>query len=401
MSEERTPEAETPEAKSVESTEASETSSDSESRRDFYRSSEAKEHFFHDHVLEDDRVDDSGILDQVAEALAQGPEVEAPSLAFSEALDQPLAAPPKDWTELLGEGEEANDDRGLGLLVQLIKTGSVDPWDVDLQVVADRFMQAIDALTVHDLPKSGRLVFFASVILRLKAQFLAGRGQELLVPEEGMEGEDWDDGGLDDWDLDPEWLETHRRGPGEVLVQAKRVVRKRRRITIQDLLDALRASEAHEKKMEEKRKLQGQNRVVVPFKGVKNAMETMHRDDLQLDIQAANDLVTQAFQTAEVLPFSEVVKIMDPVSGYLAVLFLAARGSLDLEQEEFYGEVALHRPPEGRSPVVLEARERFVPKKKSKQKKAEVDAEAPEIVASDSAASDAAPTDLKISPEQE
>lgn len=275
------------------------------------------------------------------------------------------------WVDIIGEGEEVSGDRGLSLLVDLVRDGTVDPWDVDLEVVAERFMAEIDGLTVEDLPRSGRLFFFASVIIRIKAQYLAGRGAELVAPEPS-EQDPWDDGDAMDWgwgeDDDEAASALSRRGPGEILLLPKRQIRKARPITIQDLLEALESSERHERKMEAARaKRAGKKQPVNPFKSVKEAMDTLHQDDLSADIAAAARLVHAAFLASDAVPLLDLTQELDKVSAFLALLFLAARGEVDLEQDSFYGPVRIRRPPEDRERVTIIPRERFVPKKREKK----------------------------------
>lgn len=283
------------------------------------------------------------------------------------------------WTELL-DGQEEQGDRALSLLVDLVRQGNVDPWDVDLEVVAERFMEAVDALGPEDLPKSGRLLFFASVLIRMKAQYLAGRTQDLMAPLPQDEG--WEDGEIE-WgpDGDPEAAEAlslQRRRPGEILFFPRQRIRKRRPITIQDLLEALESSEAHERKMASERQRRGERKASLPFKSVKEAMEVLHQDDLTGDIAAASRLVRLAFESMEAMPLGELTARhegghapMDEVSAFLAVLFLAARGEVHLEQDSFYGPVRVRRPPEGSAPVRIVPRERFVPvRRKGKAERA-------------------------------
>lgn len=280
------------------------------------------------------------------------------------------------WAELVEQGGWTGGDRGLSLLVELVQNGTVDPWDVDLEVVVDRYMEAVDALTTRDLPTSGRLLFFASVLIRLKAQYLAGRGQDLLfVPEEDYQ-EDWEDDGqdleLDYQDISDDELESlglSRRGAGEILILPRQRIQKRRPITIQDLLDALESSEQHERKKEEARERQRGARARMPFQSVKEAMDTLHQDDLVRDIEHAHRLVSMAFQACERIPFENLKSELDEVSAFLAVLFLAARGDVDLDQENFYGAIELIRPPPDRKVIQIVPRERFKPVRGKKRKK--------------------------------
>jgi chromatin segregation and condensation protein Rec8/ScpA/Scc1 (kleisin family) len=242
-------------------------------------------------------------------------------------------------------------------------------------------MQAVDALGPEDLPRSGRLLFFASVLIRMKAQYLAGRTQELLLPppaEEGyQDGEmEWGEGG-DPGPWEEEGAGLGARRLGDILLFPRQRIRKRRPITIQDLLEALECSEAHERKMVRERERRGERKQAMPFKSVKEAMEVLHQDDLTGDIASASRLVRLAFDTMDAVPLDHLAgspgraEGMDQVSAFLALLFLAARGEVDLEQDSFYGPVRVRRPAEGSAPVRVVPRDRFVPvKRKTKEERA-------------------------------
>ena len=52
------------------------------------------------------------------------------------------------------------------VLVQLATDGEIDPWDIDIVDVTDKFLERLDEA---DLRTSGRALFYASVLLRMKS----------------------------------------------------------------------------------------------------------------------------------------------------------------------------------------------------------------------------------------
>lgn len=84
-----------------------------------------------------------------------------------------------DEFDVTGEddGDADGDDEDVEpveLLVQLAKGGEIDPWDIDIVAVTDKFLEALDDA---DLRTSGRALFYASVLLRMKSD-------ELFAPDE-------------------------------------------------------------------------------------------------------------------------------------------------------------------------------------------------------------------------
>ena len=61
------------------------------------------------------------------------------------------------------------------LLVQLAEEGEIDPWDVDIVDATDAFLDRLDET---DLRTSGRALFYASVLLRMKSDALLGHGAD-------------------------------------------------------------------------------------------------------------------------------------------------------------------------------------------------------------------------------
>ncbi|MGM0389292.1 MAG: segregation/condensation protein A, partial [Natrinema limicola] len=64
------------------------------------------------------------------------------------------------------ENEDEETVEPVELLVQLAEDGEIDPWDIDVVRVTDKFLEAIDEV---DLRTSGRALFYASVLLRMKS----------------------------------------------------------------------------------------------------------------------------------------------------------------------------------------------------------------------------------------
>ena len=77
------------------------------------------------------------------------------------------------------EPDEPGDEEvePVELLVQLAKRGEIEPWDIDIVAVTDSFLAALDE---SDLRTTGRALFYASVLLRMKSDAL----MEKLEPDE-------------------------------------------------------------------------------------------------------------------------------------------------------------------------------------------------------------------------
>ncbi len=300
-----------------------------------------------------------------------GADFEAPETLIEEAVETAEDAS-LHWSDLVeGRGPR---DRALELLVDMVRGGTVDPWDVDLRLVVDRYLEAIEAMGPGDLPKSGRLLFFASVLVRMKAQLLAGQGASLvaepLAEDAGdMGSEDWLPEEIDDDEASAALFRSPRRGAGEIVLFPRERSVKSRPLTVRDLLDALERAEAHERKMEAERARKNRKNVV-PFKNVREAMATVHQDDFETDVRTAKALLDQALALAGEADLRIFEGSLDRISGYLSLLFLAAKGEVELRQPEFYGEVRIVRGDPAGLAAGAEPRDRYLPVKRPRKAKA-------------------------------
>src|SRR5262249_44046335 len=59
---------------------------------------------------------------------------------------------------------------GIDILVSMASKGEIDPKNIDIIDVTDRFLRAIAAAPKDNLRQSGKILFHASVLLRMKAE---------------------------------------------------------------------------------------------------------------------------------------------------------------------------------------------------------------------------------------
>ncbi|RXK48608.1 segregation/condensation protein A [Halorientalis pallida] len=95
-------------------------------------------------------------------------------------------------------GEEDEDDvQPVEVLVQLAKDDEIEPWDIDIVTVTDKFLDRLDEA---DLRTSGRALFYASVLLRMKSDAMLNDDED-----EEPEPEPWEAAAMgEDTPIDPE-----------------------------------------------------------------------------------------------------------------------------------------------------------------------------------------------------
>ena len=238
------------------------------------------------------------------------------------------------------------------LLVQLAKDGEIDPWDVDIVEVTDAFLARLDE---KDLRTSGRALFYASVLLRMKSDVLLEPEQVEEVPEE--EPHRWEEELTDG--VDPiAGLEREIE---------RRLDRKRARgspQTLDELVRELREAERGSWWKEGREyDTEGSPR---GFQRGTQTLDYRSGDDLRLDDEPTEqdvtgtaheeDIETVIEEVAAVLAthyeagrkevlFSEIAMVGGSrVQTFLALLFLAHRGEVLLQQDELFGDLWIQDP---------------------------------------------------------
>ncbi|MFC4408776.1 segregation/condensation protein A [Haloarchaeobius iranensis] len=274
-----------------------------------------------------------------------------------EASDDDAAA--DDELDAVLPDEEVIDDAAddevepVELLVQLAKKGEIDPWDIDIMRVTDRFLDALESV---DLRTSGRALFYASVLLRMK-------GDELIHGSDEQEEEEpapWEQPFGDapqsppDPEFDPiEGLEAemerrlerkHARGTPETLDEL-----------VRDLREAERGSwwkEGREYDTSDSPKgfrrgtqtldyHAGDDRRVDDEPTEDDVTGTTHEEEIEEVIDDVRTALREHYDAgrAEVL-FAEIQDSGGSrVLTFLALLFLAHRGQVTLQQDELFGDL--------------------------------------------------------------
>ena len=224
----------------------------------------------------------------------------------------------------------------IATLIDLAEQGVIDPWDVPVIEVIDRFLaelgisQDLDAALVQtNLPRSGQAFLWASLLVRFKADTL-GRMEEVEAEEmpelELLNSES---------PIIPLFLEKHirRRTAAPPL--------RKRRVTLQELITQLEQMKVEIEQM---------SPVVTPFKRerlsrrdtLRVITELAHQENLtELAMELESFLGTS---TETNLDFDNLVnqwREPDRVGLFWALLLLCSQSKVDLFQDDFYGSLKI------------------------------------------------------------
>ncbi|WP_366652811.1 ScpA family protein [Methanoregula sp.] len=236
-----------------------------------------------------------------------------------------------------GEPEPGIVEDPVEILVGLAERGEIDPWNIDIIEVTDRFLSELERCRQLNLQISGRTLFFAATLLRMKSEHLDLASDEDDSNSEGDTGEDFDLAG--DLDFEAE----SRFGPIERLEREiqRRLDRKSLRkspVTLFELIIELKNLEKEERR---RRRLPPADDYLIE---VDDVVGIAHEEGYQ---DAARQVIEECLANAD--PDTEIT--LDELCKdlgwglpdvYIPLLFLALDGQCSLRQEEFFGDVYVH-----------------------------------------------------------
>ncbi|HNQ26147.1 MAG TPA: ScpA family protein [Methanoregulaceae archaeon] len=217
------------------------------------------------------------------------------------------------------------------ILVQMAERGEIDPWNIDIVEVTDRFLSELERRKELDLRISGRTLFYAAILLRMKSEYL-----DLSGDPEDEEVPDDDDGfGIED---------DFPEGAGGPIEQLEREIRRRldrknlrkRPVTLFELILELKNAEK-----EQRRRQRFRSSFSMDVIDVEEVVGIAHEEGY---LEAATTVLCQCEETITmngVVTLHELAALLGKriYDVYIPLLFLMSEGKLTLWQEEFFGEI--------------------------------------------------------------
>lgn len=228
-------------------------------------------------------------------------------------------------------------DRGIDVLVELAKAGQIDPWNIDIIDVTDKYLRTLDVTKEADLRLSGRALFYAAVLLRLKSEAIEEAEEEAA---KGFEDDHLDyDEGEDEMVVRPAMSILDRAIARRTSAKQPR----KRPTTLVELIAELQRLEQLEREgaMERMGAMRRDRQVNETTEQMVERL--VHSEDLEGDVGRLEVLLTEWLTAGNSLTLSELFEYhADPRGTFLALLFLDARGKINLIQEELYfGDIAI------------------------------------------------------------
>jgi segregation and condensation protein A len=225
------------------------------------------------------------------------------------------------------------------ILVGLAERGEIDPWNINIIEVTDRFLSELERRRELNLKLSGRTLFYAATLLRMKSEQL----ETLASPDDEDSDEEGDSPGEDYDQLpDGEIEYTGRLGIIERLEHEiqRRLDRKNMRqspITLFELIIELKNIEKEERRRRRMAADPGEAFLV----DADDVCSIAHDEGYQASASSVLEGCLSCLEVDEEMTLMELCQKLGwgIPEVYIPLLFLALDGRCSLRQEEFFGDI--------------------------------------------------------------
>lgn len=232
---------------------------------------------------------------------------------------------------------------GIEILVSMAKSGKVDPWNIDIVDITDKYLAQLFQMKAQNLRLTGRTLLFAAVLLKLKSNIL-----------EGIDVLDFEDQVEDDFDYTDEYNEFGESeneyiarnnvvSLDEVLERRTSVRLNRSRVvTLKDLIRQLQFYEELERKRSLKNAHERAKRRVRSYAKftADDIINLAHDEYIENGVMKLRENLERIFEHEERIELNTLTLLgMDKISAYISLLFLSAESDYELVQDEFYSDL--------------------------------------------------------------
>ena len=235
---------------------------------------------------------------------------------------------------------ENNEVDGIEILVQMARQGKIDPWNIDIIDITDKYLTHLFQSKSQNLRLTGRTLLFASILLKLKSNIL--EGVELSdFDTQPEEPEFYDDEPLD---YEQEYIPTNNVVSIDEVLQRRTSVRlnRNRVVTLRDLIRQLEFYEMLDKKQSLKNAHERAKRRVKNYSNLspEDIINLAHDEYIEKGVERLRANLEDILNRQDKIDLNELTLLgMDKISAYISLLFLTAESDYDLEQDEFYSDL--------------------------------------------------------------
>ncbi|MBS3111438.1 segregation/condensation protein A [Candidatus Woesearchaeota archaeon] len=215
------------------------------------------------------------------------------------------------------------------ILYDLVRKEGMDPWDVDISLIARRYIELIRKLKEHDFRLSGKVLLAAAILLKLKSSKLVD--EDITELDRLIRGEE--EGTSDDL-LFEEPGAYRREELGDISLMPRTPQPRKRKVSIFDLVKALeKALEVKHRRVHNQMPAQP----LAPHKKSRDITELIR--EIYGRIRVFFGATPKGKLTFQQLLPSDSRE--DKVHTFIPLLHLSQQRKVDLSQEEPFGEIGV------------------------------------------------------------
>ena len=211
------------------------------------------------------------------------------------------------------------------ILFELVRTEQMDPWDIDISLLTQKYLEMVKKLKEMDFRGSGKILLAAAILLRIKSTRLMGEDLDQLDRLFSGEEEESDFEEAPDVKMTPQERAS--------LIPRTPQPRKRK-VSVYDLVNAL------ERALETKRR-----RVLQSIPPTNITMPAKRKDITAIIMDVYGRIKSFFYKDKKsVLTFSELIPSdskEDKVYTFIPLLHLTNQQKIELFQEQHFGEIEI------------------------------------------------------------
>ena len=242
--------------------------------------------------------------------------------------------------------KEAEVD-GIEILVNMAKQGKIDPWNIDIVDITDKYLMHLFQSKAQNLRLTGRTLLFAAILLKLKSNVL--EGIDILdfesQPQEDLEYSD-----------EPLDYETEDFVPVSNVISIDEVLQRRtsvrlnhnRVVTLRDLIRQLEFYEMLDRKQSLKNAHERAKQRIRSYAKLSpdDIINLAHDEYIENGVKRLRANLEEILNRQDRIELNELTLLgMDRINAYVSLLFLTVDSDYDLEQDEFYSDLYVVKRP--------------------------------------------------------
>jgi segregation and condensation protein A len=205
-----------------------------------------------------------------------------------------------------------------GLIRDIVTKEGMDPWNIDIAGLTDKFLETIRALKKFDIKMSGKFLLAAAILLKMKSDYLLYvKKDEEAKPDDSIDMSMFEIGGIN--------LEPNLPLP------------KQRKVTVEELIlslqKALAVKERRVFRMKERevdikirvKKVNISEKIKLLFKRLMGMFDAFSNSEIKF-----SSIIPSAFRE-------------DVLWTFIPLIHIANKGHIALKQEEDFGEIYVSR----------------------------------------------------------